>query len=83
MKPARGSNSRHLCPRRAACEFVARPAANFIAPFAIYEADNTAEKASLNAAMKRLKGPGAVTIISLDTNHYGSAFTQDSFVACK
>ena len=59
------------------------PAASFIAPFAIYEADNTAEKASLNAAMKRLKGPGAVTILSLDTNHYGSAFTPDTFLACK
>lgn len=58
-------------------------AASFIAPFAIYEADNTAEKASLDRAMKRLKGPGAVTIVSLDTNHYGSAFTPDSFLACK
>jgi hypothetical protein len=57
--------------------------ANFIAPFHIFEADNTSEKSSLDAAMKRLKGPGAVTIISTDTNHYGSAFTQDTFRTCK
>ncbi len=57
--------------------------ASFIAPFQIYEADDTAEKASLDAAMKRLKGAGAVTIISTDTNHYGSAFTPDAFLACK
>lgn len=58
-------------------------AANFIAPFHIYEADDTSEKAGLDAAMKRLKGPGAVTIISTDTNNYGSAFTPDDFLTCK
>jgi hypothetical protein len=58
-------------------------AANFIAPFHIFEADDTGPKAGLDAAMKRLKGPGAVTIISLDTNHYGSAFTPDTFLTCK
>ena len=57
--------------------------ANFIAPFHIFEADDTGQKAGLDAAMKRLKGPGAVTIISLDTNHYGSAFTPDTFLTCK
>jgi hypothetical protein len=57
--------------------------ANFIAPFHIYEADDTSEKAGLDAAMKRLKGPGAVTIVSTDTNHYGSAFTPDTFRTCK
>jgi hypothetical protein len=57
--------------------------AAFIAPFHIYEADDTSEKASLDAAMRRLKGPGAVTIISTDTNHYGSAFTPDTFLTCK
>ena len=56
--------------------------ANFIAPFHIYEADDTREKAALDAAMKRLKGPGAVTIVSTDTNHYGSAFTPDTFLTC-
>lgn len=56
--------------------------ANFIAPFAIFEADNTREKRGLDAAMKRLKGDGAVTIISTDTNHYGSAFTPDQFLTC-
>lgn len=56
--------------------------ANFIAPFHIFEDDNLAQKASLDAAMKRLKGPGAVTIISTDTNHYGAAFTHDSFTTC-
>lgn len=58
-------------------------ASSFIAPFHIYEADDTSEKAGLDAAMRRLKGPGAVTIISTDTNHYGSAFTPDEFLACK
>ena len=57
--------------------------ANFIAPFHIYEADDTAQKAALDAAMKRLKGPGAVTIVSTDTNHYGSAFTPDTFLTCR
>ena len=56
--------------------------AAFIAPFAIYEADDTSDKAALDAAMRAIKGPGAVTIISLDTNHYGSAFTHDSFTSC-
>lgn len=56
--------------------------ANFIAPFAIYEADDTGEKSSLDAAMRRLKGAGAVSIVSLDTNHYGSAFTHDTFTTC-
>src|SRR5262249_5612805 len=57
--------------------------ANFIAPFHIFEDDNTGKKSALDAAMKRLKGPGAVTIISTDTNHYGSAFTPDKFRTCK
>jgi hypothetical protein len=57
--------------------------ANFIAPFHIFEDDNTAKKPALDAAMKRLKGDGAVTIISTDTNHYGSAFTPDKFLTCK
>jgi hypothetical protein len=57
-------------------------AANFIAPFHIYEADDTSQKSALDAAMARLKGPGAKTIISTDTNRYGSAFTNDRFLAC-
>jgi hypothetical protein len=57
--------------------------ANFIAPFHIYEDDNTSQKAELDAAMVRLKGNGAVTIISTDSDHYGSAFTDDKFLACK
>ena len=56
--------------------------AMFIAPFAIFEADDTSDKASLDAAMRRLKGDGAVTIISTDTNHYGHAFTRDTFLSC-
>jgi hypothetical protein len=56
--------------------------ANFIAPFHIFEADDTRGKPALDAAMKRLKGPGAVTIISTDTNHYGSGFTPDTFLTC-
>ena len=57
--------------------------ATFIAPFHIFEADDTHQKPALDAAMKRLKGPGAVTIISTDTNHYGGAFTPDRFLTCK
>jgi hypothetical protein len=57
-------------------------AANFIAPFHIFEADNTSQKSELDAAMVRLKGPFAKTIISTDTNNYGSAFTNDTFRAC-
>jgi hypothetical protein len=57
--------------------------ANFIAPFHIFEDDNTGQKAALDDAMVRLKGPGAVTIISTDSNHYGSAFTPDKFLTCK
>jgi hypothetical protein len=57
--------------------------AKFIAPFHIFEADDTGEKAALDAAMRRLKGPGAVTIISTDTNHYGGAFTPDEFLTCR
>ena len=57
--------------------------ASFIAPFHVFEADDTGAKAGLDAAMKRLKGPGAVTIISTDTNHYGAAFTPDKFLTCK
>jgi hypothetical protein len=57
-------------------------AANFIAPFQIFEANNTSQKASLDAAMVRLKGPGAKAIISTDTNNYGSAFTNDTFKVC-
>jgi hypothetical protein len=57
--------------------------ANFIAPFHIFEADNTDEKAALNQAMVHLKGAGAAVIISTDTTNYGSAFTQDSFLTCK
>jgi hypothetical protein len=56
--------------------------ARFIAPFHIFEADDTREKGSLDAAIVRLKGPGAVTLISLDTNAYGSAFTEGSFTTC-
>ena len=56
--------------------------ANFIAPFHIFEARDTSEKASLDLAMKNLKGPGAVTIISTNTNSYGSAFTDDEFLSC-
>jgi len=57
--------------------------ASFIAPFHIFEANGTGLKPSLDAAMRRLKGSGAVTIISTDTNHYGSAFTSDRFLTCK
>ncbi len=56
--------------------------AAFIAPFHIYEADDTRDKADLDAAMRDIKGDGAVTIISLDTNHYGSDFTPDTFRSC-
>lgn len=56
--------------------------ADFIAPFHIFEAEGTGQKSALDAAMKRLKGPGAVTIISLDTNHYGGSFTKDKFLTC-
>jgi hypothetical protein len=69
--------------------------AAFIAPFAIYEARDTAEQAELTRAMIALKGPGAVTIMSADilpgkpprpngwaTNHYGSSFTDDTFKVC-
>ena len=56
--------------------------ANFIAPFHIFEADDLGEKPALDVAMKNLKGPGSVTIMSLDTNNYGSKFTQDSFLTC-
>jgi hypothetical protein len=58
-------------------------AANFIAPFHIFEADNTDQKAALDAAMLQLKGPGSVVIVSTDTKNYGSAFTRDSFLSCK
>lgn len=58
-------------------------AAAFIAPFHVYEADDLRDKARLDAAMVRLKGPGAVTIISTDTNHYGAAFTPDRFLTCR
>lgn len=57
--------------------------AAFIAPFHVYEADDLRDKARLDAAMVRLKGPGAVTIISTDTNHYGAAFTPDRFLTCR
>ncbi len=56
--------------------------AAFVAPFHIYEAEDLSEKAALDAAMQNLKGPGAVTIMSLDTNHYGAAFTPDTFKSC-
>jgi hypothetical protein len=56
--------------------------AKFIAPFHIFEADDTGPKAELDAAMVRLKGKGAVTIISTDSDHYGSAFTDDTFLTC-
>ena len=56
--------------------------ARFLAPFHIFEADETSEKPALDAAMRRLVGPGAVTIVSLDTNHYGSRFTEDTFTTC-
>jgi len=57
--------------------------AEFIAPFHIFEDDSAAQKPALDAAMKRLKGPGAVTIISTDTNHYGAGFTKDTFLTCR
>ncbi len=56
--------------------------ARFLAPFHIFEANGTGQKAALDAAMQRLKGEGAVTIISTDTNHYGSGFTPDRFRTC-
>lgn len=56
--------------------------ADFIAPFHIFEDDNTGQQRALTDAMKDLKGDGAVTIISLDTNHYGSKFTNDAFTTC-
>ena len=56
--------------------------AAFIAPFHIFEADDTSDKADLDEAMRDIKGPGAVTIISLDTNAYGSDFTNDTFTSC-
>ena len=56
--------------------------ANFIAPFHIFEANNTSQKRSLDQAMIRLKGTGAATIISTNTNNYGSAFTDDEFLSC-
>jgi hypothetical protein len=58
-------------------------AANFIAPFHIFEANSTSQKPALDAAMKRLKGDGAVTIVSTDTNNYGSRFTKDRFLTCQ
>jgi hypothetical protein len=58
-------------------------AAKFIAPFHIFEADDAGQKSALDAAMVRLKGAGAKTIISTDTNHYGSAFTDDEFLSCQ
>ncbi len=58
-------------------------AAAFIAPFHVYEADDLREKPALDAAMRRLKGPGAVTIVSTDTFHYGRAFTADRFLTCR
>lgn len=57
--------------------------ARFIAPFHVYEADDLSEKPALDAAMRRLEGPGAVTIISTDTFHYGKAFTPDRFLTCR
>ncbi|MFN0246825.1 MAG: hypothetical protein ACKV2T_07940 [Kofleriaceae bacterium] len=56
--------------------------AEFIAPFHIYEADDTSDKADLDEAMRDIKGTGAVTVISLDTNAYGSDFTPDTFRSC-
>lgn len=56
--------------------------AAFVAPFHIYEADDTSDKSDLDDAMVALKGEGAVTIISLDTNAYGSDFTPDTFRSC-
>jgi len=55
---------------------------DFIASFHIFEDRNLQQKKALDAAMLRLLGPGAVTIISTNTNAYGSAFTDDSFSAC-
>lgn len=57
--------------------------ARFIAPFHIFEADDGSAKAELDAAMVRLKGRGAVAIISTDTDAYGSAFTNDRFLTCQ
>lgn len=57
--------------------------AAFLAPFHIFEADDESAHEELGAAMVRLKGPGAVTIVSTDTNAYGSAFTDDTFLTCR
>jgi hypothetical protein len=56
--------------------------ADFIAPFHIFEADDLDKKSELDDAMKKLKGNGAVTIFSTNTNAYGSEFTDDSFLTC-
>jgi hypothetical protein len=56
--------------------------ADFIAPFHIFEDDDTRQQAALTRAMRDLKGDGAVTIVSLDTNHYGSKLTKNEFTTC-
>lgn len=56
--------------------------AAFIAPFHIYEASGTGMKARLDSAMQRLKGSGSTTIISTDSDRYGSKFTQSPFLTC-
>jgi hypothetical protein len=68
-----------------------RPAdASFISPFSIFET-TTREytqslKSSLDAGIRALKGPGAVSILSTDTHHYGSSFGKkgqpDKFQTC-
>lgn len=57
-------------------------AAKFLAPFHIFEAEGTGQKSALDAAMRRLKGEGAVTIVSTCTEQYGACFTKDSFLTC-
>lgn len=56
--------------------------ADFIAPFHIFEANNSKQKAAVDKAMLALKGHGAVAIFSFNTNAYGSNFTKDKFVTC-
>jgi len=65
-------------------EIAPRPAdADFISPFHIFEDDSgTGQQAGLSAAMRRLKGNGAVTIISTVSSKYGEYFTDSRFVSC-
>jgi len=56
--------------------------ADFIAPFHIFEANSSKQKAAVDKAMLALKGRGAVAIFSFNTDAYGSDFTKDKFVTC-